>query len=159
MKFLKTIRFDPSDLHVFDHAADPDEWAIPGGFRFAGMSENSLAGKPKQAFSNSFLSLRSYGCSTFVSVSEIGATEVERLQADLARHFVDAYAAPGDDAARAAAVSEIAYVVELCADVPINTVFTLHRSFEDTGAIREAFRIVAPDAGKMHTRVWDIVEE
>ncbi|MGI9386569.1 MAG: DUF6505 family protein, partial [Methyloligellaceae bacterium] len=35
MKFLRTIRFDESDDHVFDRAAAPDEWAVSGAFAFA----------------------------------------------------------------------------------------------------------------------------
>jgi hypothetical protein len=35
VKFLRTIRFDASDDHVFDRAAEPGEWAVSGAFEFA----------------------------------------------------------------------------------------------------------------------------
>src|SRR5262245_3275662 len=36
VKLLRTIRLDPSDTFVFDKAAEPGEWAVSGGFAFAG---------------------------------------------------------------------------------------------------------------------------
>ena len=35
MKLLRTIRLDPSDTFVFDHAAEPGEWAVTGTFMYA----------------------------------------------------------------------------------------------------------------------------
>ncbi len=159
MKFLKTIRFDPSDSFVFENAAEPDEWAIPGGFAFAGVSEDVLAGKQRQAFSNGFLSLESFGRSTFVCVAEISPGEAEALVRDLAQHFVGHYGAPSLDDAVPAARAEIDFVLELCREVPINSVFTLARFFDESGEIREEFRIVDPRGEKLHARIWDVVEE
>ena len=34
MKLLRTIRLDPSDTFVFERAAEPGEWAVPGAFVF-----------------------------------------------------------------------------------------------------------------------------
>lgn len=159
MKFLKTIRFDPSDSQVFKTAADPDEWAIPGGFRFANAVEDELAGKEKQAFSNGFLSLTSFGFSTFVSVAEISGEEKDDITARLVQHFIDHYGAPSPDAAGPAAQQEIAFVLDLCEQVPINSVFTLRRIFDDNAAIKEEFRIVDVPSETRHARVWDVVEE
>ena len=159
MKLLKTIRFDPSDSQVFENAAGPDEWAIPGGFRFANAVEDELAGKEKQAFSNSFLSLTSFGFSTFVSVAEISPEERDDITARLVRHFIDDYGAPSPDAAGVAAQQEIAFVLDLCEQVPINSVFTLRRIFDDNAAIKEEFRIVDVPGETRHARVWDVVEE
>ncbi|HKJ61349.1 MAG TPA: DUF6505 family protein, partial [Hyphomicrobiales bacterium] len=85
MKFMKTIQFDPSDSFVFEKAAEPDEWAIPGGFAFAGTAEDALSGKSRQAFSNGFLSLETFGHSTFVSVTEISAEQADALTQRLAQ--------------------------------------------------------------------------
>ena len=159
MKFLKTIRFDPSDSQVFENAAGPDEWAIPGGFRFANAVEDKLAGKEKQAFSNGFLSLASFGFSTFVSVAEISPEEKDEITARLVLHFIDHYGAPSPDAAEVAAQQEIAFVLDLCEQVPINSVFTLRRIFDDNAAIKEEFRIVDVPGETLHARVWDVVEE
>ena len=32
MKFLRTIRFDETDTRVFERAAAPGAWSVPGGF-------------------------------------------------------------------------------------------------------------------------------
>ena len=159
MKFLKTIRFDPSDTHVFEQAAGGDEWAIPGGFAFAGLAEEALTGKRKQAFSNGFLSLESFGRSTFVSVAEVSADQVEGLISRLAEHFAGQYGAPSVEAALPAARDEVNFVLELCREAPINSVFTLRRFFDETGEIREEFRIVNAPGETPHARIWDVVEE
>ena len=71
MMLAKTIRFDKSDLNVFETASEEGEWAISGAFEFSNDSSNSLKGKRKQSFVNGFLGLESYGRSTFVSISAI----------------------------------------------------------------------------------------
>ncbi len=159
MKFLKTIRFDPSDSHVFKIAAPSDEWAIPGGFQFAGVDEDLIAGKQKQAFSNGFLSLESLGFSTFVTVAELEKPLRDDLKDRLASLFMQNFGAPSRDEACLAAESEIQFVLDMCADVAINSVFTLHRFFDDAGEIREEFRIVDPVGTKPHARVWEVVED
>lgn len=159
MKFLKTIRFDPSDTHVYERAAEPDEWAVPGGFCFADMTQDSLTGKSKQAFSNGFFSLESHGHSTFVSVTGIEETELQGLTENLAIHFADAYGAPSLEAAMPASEVEIGFVRDLCSDAAINTIFTVRRFFDKTGTIREEFRMVDRPGENLHARVWDVVED
>ena len=50
----RTLRLDPSDLVVFDRAAAPGEWAVPGGFAFWDEDPAALAGKRRQAFRAGF---------------------------------------------------------------------------------------------------------
>lgn len=159
MKFLKTIRFDPSDGHVFENAAGTDEWAVPGGFTFAGAAAGELTGKRKQAFANGFLSLETFGRSTFVSVAEIAPEQADAMVRRLADYFTDHHGAPSVEEAMAAAKAEIDFVLELCREAPINSVFSLRRYFDEAGEIREEFRIVDPRREMLHTRVWDVVEE
>ena len=61
MKLLRTIRLDASDTFVFERAAKPAEWAIPGGFMFADRDPRTLAGRDRQAFRAGFLGLGSFG--------------------------------------------------------------------------------------------------
>ena len=75
MMLAKTIRFDKSDLNVFETASEEGEWAISGAFEFSNDTSNSLKGKRKQSFVNGFLGLESYGRSTLVSISAIDRTE------------------------------------------------------------------------------------
>ena len=158
MKFLKTIRFDPSDVNVFENAAEPDQWAIPGGFHFANVTENELVGKSKQAFSHGFLSLQSFGFSTFTSVTDISQDEKKDITQELAEQFIQSYGAPDLSSAMTVAENEISFVVEMCAGVPINSVFALARYFDELKEIREEFRIVQAPQEAVHTKVWEIIE-
>ena len=47
MKLLRTIRLDPSDTFVFEHAAEPGEWAVPGAFVFWNEDVLQLEGKAR----------------------------------------------------------------------------------------------------------------
>lgn len=160
MKFLRTIRFDPSDENVFERAAAPDEWAVSGAFEFADVEPESVVGKPKQAFANGFLSLECFGRSTFASVAEFSEDDLEEVEQRLVRHFIDCYGAPDEDAARPAAREETQFILDLCKDSLINTLFTVQRRFAEDGQIKEEFRTIkAPDTQPMHTRIWNVVED
>lgn len=160
MKFLTTIRFDMSDDTVFERAAPPNEWAVSGAFAFAGCEPDGLAGKPRQAFANAFLGLGSFGRSTFASVAEITDSELADVEAVLAEHFVTEYGAPDAEAALPAAREETAFVRDLCKESLINTVFTVRRTFDEDGQIREEFRTIqAPSSQVMHSRIWDVVDD
>ena len=158
MKFLRSIRFDPSDTHVFETAAEPGEWLVPGGFWFAQMRDADLTGKIRQSFSNGFLSLNSFGFSTFANVSEISAAEIETNVQALAERLVADFEAPSAEAARAAAESEIEYVLDLCTDAPVNSVFALVRELDEDGQMHERLSLVETQGEKLHARVWEIVE-
>lgn len=159
MKFLRTLRFDRSDASVFAQAAEPEEWAISGAFAFAGLAPDALTGKTRQAFANGFLSLESFGRSTFASVTGITPEERDALTETLAGHFVAEWGAPDRAAARPAAAEEIAFTADLCAGLPFGTVLTVRRHLDAAGEIREEFRKVDTAADCHHARVWDIVED
>lgn len=160
MKFLATIRFDMSDDNVFDHAAAPEEWAVSGAFAFAGIDREEIGGKTKQAFANGFLGLASFGRSTFASVTEITDAELAEAERVIAAHFVASYGAPDEHAALPAAREEAAFILDLCKDSLINTVFTVRRYFDEDGQIREEFRTIQPPSGQpMHSRIWNVVDD
>ena len=140
LRFLKTIRFDASDTFAFPLAAEPDEWAISGGFAFADIEPDDLKGKLRQAFANGFLGLGSFGHTTFACVANMTAAEREQIIDRLARHFIDVYGAPDAQAARDAADSEVAFIEDLVKDSLINTLFCVSRTLDDDGQIVEAFR-------------------
>lgn len=160
MKFLKTIRFDSSDENVFERSAGEDEWAISGGFVFSGLAEDDVKkGKVRQAFANGFLSTESYGHSTFTSVADCTEEELASIAEGLAGHFVENYGAPDIKEALPFAQDEVRFVVDLCKDSLINTIFTVRRSFGDDGQIKEEFRTIkSPDARPVHTRIWSVEE-
>ncbi|MDB5374121.1 MAG: putative ribosomal protein l7/l12, partial [Belnapia sp.] len=134
----RTLRLDPSDLVVFERAAAPGEWAVPGGFAFWDEDPAALTGKRRQAFRAGFLGLGSFGWSTLVEVAEATTAEREAAVAALAGHILTAYGAPDAAAARAAAEQEIDFATGLCGHPP-GTVLALGRSIE-AGAVRESFR-------------------
>ena len=160
MKLLKTIRFDASDERVFEVAAAPEEWAVSGAFAFADLAADAIAGKTMQAFANGFLGLSSLGRSTFTTVAEAAPEGLEEIEQRLAAHFVSAHGAPGLEAALLAAREEAQFIVDLCRDVAINTVFTVRRTHTGSGRIKEEFRTIRrPTAELPHARIWTVVDD
>lgn len=137
-RLLRTIRLDPSDPVVFPRAAEPGEWAVPGGFCFWDDDPGSLAGKRRQAFRAGFLGLGSFGWSTLVEVVAADAAQRAAAVDVLAAHLVAAYGAPDMAAARAAAEDEMTFAESLCGHPP-GTIVALARSAEG-GEVRERFR-------------------
>ena len=156
-RLLRTIRFDATDEFVFATAAGPDEWSVSGAFAFGHLSADDLTGKVRQEFANGFLSLQSFGRSTFTCVAEITASELESMTSNLAQHFVEHYGAPDIAAAQAAAAEEIAFALDLVAEVPVNTIFAVQRSFDDSGEIREQFRRIEQriGGGPIYAKAWE----
>src|SRR5690625_7364455 len=107
MRLARTIRFDASDENVFERAAESGEWAISGAFEFSNWTEEDVKGKRRQAFTNGWLGLESFGRATFVAVVEITEAEYEAAIDALAKHFMDAYGAPSAEAARPIAEEEL----------------------------------------------------
>ncbi|GAB4226148.1 MAG: DUF6505 family protein [Methyloligellaceae bacterium] len=160
MKLLRTIRFDTSDDHVYELAAQPDEWAVSGAFEFASLAPEEVTGKTKQAFANGFLGVGTFGRSTFACVAEADEAALGEVETALARHFVERYGAPDIEAARPAAREEVDFIADLCRDSLINTIFTVRRHFDDAGQLREEFRTIqAPSAQPLHSRIWSVVDD
>ncbi len=158
MKFLRAIRFDASDLAVYDKAAGEREWAISGAFQFAGLDADALSGKARQAFVNGFLGLPSFGRTTFATVTGMNEDDRRDITGLLARHFIDTYGAPDGEAA-VAADDEVDFIADLCAEKPVNAVFTVYRRLDDDGNIREEFREIAPAGAPRHARIWDVEDD
>ena len=145
MRLPRAIQLDPSDAFVFEPAAEPGEWVVPGAFRFWGLDPASLSGKRRQAFRSGFLGLTSFGWSTLATVSEATPAEYEAAVTLLARQLVRHMGAPSEREARAAAEGEIAVAASLC-DHPVGTILALERAAEN-GEIRERFRTLHRRAG------------
>lgn len=162
MKLLRTVRFDVSDSFVFDPAADADEWAVSGAFAFMHLTPAQTTGKLKQAFANGFLGTTSFGRATFVTVSEATADDRHALEQRLARHFVQHYGAPSLEAALPAAREEVDFVVDLVREADINTVFTVRRSWNEDGSLKEELRALPkPSVEDQHAnaRIWSVIDD
>lgn len=160
MNLARTIRFDESDDNVFEITAQPDEWAISGAFAFSNWTQDDLKGKRRQAFSNGWLGLESFGRSTFVAVAQITPSELDQATRHLAQHFVDAYGAPDLEAALPVAQEEIGYMQSMCDDHDANTLLIVERTLVDAG-VNEAFRAIKPQDASLeivavHGEVDDI---
>lgn len=156
MRLLRTIRLDPSDTLVFERAAEPGEWAVPGTFVFAPIDVAGLGGKERAAFRSGFLGIDSLGWSTLVQVVEASAQDRAAAVDLLARRLLERFGAPDCAAARAAAVEEVAFAASL-SHHPVETVIALARIHKD-GDIRETFRTLAPGAPTKSARAFTFIE-
>ena len=161
LRLPRTIRFDPSDTLVFERAAEPSEWAVPGSFLFWDQDVASLVGKARAAFRAGFVGVRSLGFSTLVVIVEASEAERDEAVEDLARHIHERLGAPDLETARAAAREEIEVAVSLCGP-EIGTLIAMHRTWEE-GEIRESFRTLrrrAPGEGRLHggLRAFRLIE-
>jgi hypothetical protein len=156
MKLLRAIRLDPSDTFVFETAAEPGEWAVPGAFVFVDGDPAKLEGKARAAFRSGFLGVNSLGWSTLVQIVE--ASEADRRAAvdALAQQLVAHFGAPGMAAAVAAAEEEFEFAASLC-NHPHDTLIALHRTHEG-GQIHEAFRSLRPKGGQKPLRAFAFLE-
>ena len=126
MRLPRTIQLDPSDRSVFDHAAEPGEWAVTGSFAFLERRPGRDHRQAAAGLPHGFLGLGSFGWSTFVMVSDASDAEVEAATEALAQHFVARHGAPGLDAARRSRREEIAFAESLC-EHPLGTMLTVFR--------------------------------
>ena len=158
MKLAKTIRFDKSDLNVFEIASDEGEWAVSGAFEFSEDTNTSLIGKRRQAFSNGFLGLATYGRTTLVSISQLTLNDKDSLVTNLAEFFVDKYGAPNIKAAKPVAEEEIDFMINLCEEHEIGTLLTVNRTLEDDG-IHEKFRHLPKNDACSNQQIWATVAD
>jgi len=156
VKLLRTIRLDPSDTFVFDRAAEPGEWAVPGGFVFFNAAPDALDGKTRAALRAGLLGIESLGWSTLVQVVEASESDRAEMVDRLAQQLVDHFGAPDLAIARPAAEEEVAFAGTLT-DHPAGTLIAVHRVYED-GAIRETFRTLRPRAGEKPQRAFAFME-
>ena len=158
MKLAKTIRFDKSDLNVFESASDEGEWAISGAFEFSEDTNASLSSKRRQAFSNGFLGLATYGRATLVSISQLTLNDKDSLVTNLAEFFVDKYGAPNIKAAKPVAEEEIDFMINLCTEHEIGTLLTVNRTMENDG-IHEKFRHLPKNDACSNQQIWATVAD
>ncbi|SDY40990.1 hypothetical protein SAMN05444004_101380 [Jannaschia faecimaris] len=141
MNLARAIHFDESDMNVYHVPARTGEWCIPGGFEFSDWSDGDLVGKARQAFTNGWLGLDTFGRVTFVAVTRIEPAEREALVEALADHFVQMHGAPSREAAYPVATQEVDAMIDLCDGVDPNRVITVARELGEAG-VRETFRIL-----------------
>jgi hypothetical protein len=163
-KLIRTLHLDPSDAFVFDHAAEPGEWAAPGSGLFEGFDLEAASPKWRAAFRSGFLSLRTFGFSTLVEIAEINKQERDALVDGFACELVSRFKVPNFALARRLASDEITFAESLC-DHDLGTVVAVRRTLE-SGTIREQFRTLNRRPGgftradRLHaySRAFDVVD-
>jgi hypothetical protein len=143
VKLPRTLRLDPSDRFVFEHAAEPGEWAVSGAFVFARADPQALSHKAKVALRSGFLGVASLGWSTLTEVAE---GDFDAVAAALAARLRSHFGAPDDASALAAAREEVAFAGSLC-DLPLGTVIAVQRSMTEDG-LQERFRTLSARADR-----------
>lgn len=143
MMLARAIHFDESDMNVFHSPARTGEWCVAGGFEFSNWSEADLTGKARQAFSNGWLGVETFGRVTFVAVTQIEPAELDGIKTALAEHFVQMYGAPSVEAAAHVVADELHQMAELCANQDPNTLLTVARELTEAG-VKESFRMIEP---------------
>jgi hypothetical protein len=156
VKLLRTIRLDASDTFVFERAAEPGEWAVPGTFAFASRDVASLAGKQRVAFRSGFLGIQSLGWSTLAEVVEVSEAERAAAVALLAQRLIGHFGAPDMATATAAAEEEVAFAASL-SEHPHGTAIGLMRK-QESGSIRESFRTLVPGSRIKPQRAFTFME-
>jgi len=144
VKFLRTIRLDASDTEVYEPAAEPGEWAVPGSFSFLADDPGSLSGKRLQAFRSGFLGTGSFGWSSLVEISEIDDDAYQQVIDTLARHLMDTHGAPHIAAALPVAGEEADYASTIC-EYPLHTILAIERDFGPDG-LTERLKVIRPRA-------------
>jgi hypothetical protein len=143
MKLPRTLRLDPSDVFVFDRAAEPGEFAVSGAFAFANIDPSTMSHKARVAMRSGFMGVDSLGWSTLVEVADGDAEAMAaRLAAQLVRHF----GAPDLATALVAAREEVAFAASLC-DLPLGTVVAVSRTMGEDG-LSEQFRTLTARADR-----------
>jgi Family of unknown function (DUF6505) len=158
MHFLRSIRLDASDLQVFEHAASPGEWAVPGSFTLLDVDPLTHNPKQREAFLHGFVGTDSFGHTSLVTVADISPADLSRVIERIAVHLRRHCGAPDDNAARSAAEEEVGFTLEIAAHPP-GTLIALQREQVDDG-IEETYRTVSPPAGVDHSRVrlWAVAD-
>lgn len=155
MKFLRTIRLDDSDTQVYERAADPGEWAVPGSFAFLDMDPEKMSGKTLQAFLHGFLGTQTFGWSTLVEIAEISEDEYQQVVDRLAAHLMSHYGAPHIAAALPVAGDEADYAATIC-EYNLHTLLAIEREFGDEG-IEESLKVIRPNAASHEgIKIWGV---
>jgi hypothetical protein len=134
MKFLKAVRLDDSDAHLYaaeGGAAEDGEWMVSGGYAVCDLATGHRS-SPCHC-SSSFVSFKSRGRCTIAEVCHIEPHEYEGIQKELIRHFMEDLGAPSPKAAREAADDECAYTADLAAGFPNEVWISVDRKPADEG--------------------------
>ena len=158
MRYAKIIRFDKSDLNIFPLIAEEGELAIVGTFSFFNLNVENMKGKMKQAFSNGFLGVPSFGYSTFITLTEVSEEELKKLKVCLSDFFLKNYGAPSLEHANKAADDEVNLMLDLCSSHDRGSLMSIYREITKDG-IKENFSHLPKADSCAEQSIWTFEEE
>jgi hypothetical protein len=134
MKFLKAVRLDVSDSHLYatEGAAEDGEWLVSGGYAVCNLASGQHF-RPNCYCDISFIGLATFGRCTIAEVVEIDETNYHQHIQTLTRYFLDNLGAPSEEAARALAEEEVAYTADLCESFNPEVWITVKRTPKQDG--------------------------
>jgi len=142
-KFLRAVRLDDSDDHIFRGcgAAREGEFVTTGGFAVCDFESNPQCDPPCHCEA-SFLSVASRARCSIAEVAEVSEAELEAQTEALAWHLVRAWNAPSWEAARELAEEEVRHTTEVCETLAPEVWITVKRSRrEGDGALEERYAV------------------
>ena len=156
MKFPRAIRLDGSDVEVYERAARPGEWTVPGSFVFLDVEPSTLEGKALQAFKGGFLGTETFGWTTLVEIADIDEDEYSQVIDRIAAYLIEHHGAPHIAAALPVAGEEADYATTIC-EYPLSTLLAIERDFSDEG-LSESLKVIRPSPGARHDglKLWGV---
>lgn len=115
MRFLKAVRLDASDEHVFapEGAAADGDWVVSGGYAVCPLEAGGHR-RPGCHCLDSFVAAGSLRRCTIAEVAPIDGDVYREVVEQMVRHFVADLGAPTEEDARRVAEEEAAYTADLC---------------------------------------------
>jgi len=142
-KFLKAVRLDDSDDHLFrTHGAARDgEWVVSGGYATCDFTRAPRC-EPRCRCECSFLVLEGRRRCSIAEVVEVDDSELEAHADALAWFLVKGWGAPSWEAARRVAEEEVRHTAEVCETLAPEVWITVQRSpREEAGAFDEQYAV------------------
>jgi hypothetical protein len=142
-KFLRAVRLDDSDDHLFkaNGAATEGEWVVSGGFA-ACDSAKAPRCDPRCYCESSFLALQSRRRCSIAEVAEVSDADLDDRIDQLTWFLLKGWGAPSWEAARKVAEEEVRHTVEVCETLSPEVWITVKRTPRaDGSAIEEQYSV------------------
>jgi hypothetical protein len=141
MRFLKAVRLDASDEHVYapEGAAADGDWLVSGGFAVCPLPDGKHR-RPGCHCLDSFIAAGSLRRCTVAEVAAIDEAAYRDIVERMVRHFITELGAPSEEDARRVAEEEAAYTADLCQGFDEDVWITVRREPGDEG-VREHYKV------------------
>jgi hypothetical protein len=142
-KFLRAVRLDDSDDHLFrtHGAAREGDWVVSGGYAVCDFA-NAPKCDPRCYCESSFLALESRSRCSIAEVVEVTDEELEARTDALAWFLVKGWGAPSWEVARRVAEEEVRHTADVCESLAPEVWITVKRTpSQDGAAVEEQYAV------------------